>query len=189
MPIGTGQQIDKIIREVQTGEHEFAVVSNPEFLREGSAIGDFRNPDRVVIGSVDQRAIDMMLDIYSPLRVADVPFVITNVESAELIKYASNGFLATKISFINEVAHLSERLGADVETVARGMGLDSRIGPQFLHPGPGFGGSCFPKDSRAVVQIALEHGMHFQIMESVMAVNQATKERMVDKISQAFTVS
>ncbi len=186
VPIGTGQRIDKIIREVQTGEHEFAVVSNPEFLREGSAIGDFRNPDRVVIGSVDQRAIDMMLDIYSPLRVADVPFVITNVESAELIKYASNGFLATKISFINEVAHLCERLGADVETVARGMGLDSRIGPQFLHPGPGFGGSCFPKDSRAVVQIALEHGMHFQIMESVMAVNQATKERMVDKISQAF---
>lgn len=186
VPIGTGQKIDKIIRKVQTGEHEFAVVSNPEFLREGSAISDFRHPDRVVIGSVDQRAIDMMLDIYSPLRVADVPFVITNVESAELIKYASNGFLATKISFINEVAHLCERLGADVETVARGMGLDSRIGPQFLHPGPGFGGSCFPKDSRAVVQIALEHGLHFQIMESVMAVNQATKERMVDKISQAF---
>lgn len=155
VPIGTGQKIDKIIREVQTGQHEFAVVSNPEFLREGSAIGDFRNPDRVVIGSVDQRAIDMMLDIYSPLRVADVPFVITNVESAELIKYASNGFLATKVSFINEVAHLCERLGADVETVARGMGLDTRIGPQFLHPGPGFGGSCFPKDSRAVVQIAL----------------------------------
>lgn len=186
VPIGTGQRIDKIIREVQTGSHEFAVVSNPEFLREGSAIGDFRHPDRVVIGSSDQRAIDMMLDIYSPLRGADVPFVITNVESAELIKYASNGFLATKVSFINEVAHLCERLGADVETVARGMGLDSRIGPQFLHPGPGFGGSCFPKDSRAVVQIALDQGLHFQIMESVMAVNQATKERMVDKISQAF---
>ena len=162
------------------------MVSNPEFLREGSAISDFRRPDRVVIGSVDQRAIDIMLDIYSPLRGADVPFVITNVESAELIKYASNGFLATKVSFINEVAHLCERLGADVETVARGMGLDSRIGPQFLHPGPGFGGSCFPKDSRAVVQIALEHGLHFQIMESVMAVNQATKERMVEKISEAF---
>jgi len=186
VPIGTGQRIDKIIREVQTGQHEFAVVSNPEFLREGSAISDFRRPDRVVIGSVDQRAIDIMLDIYSPLRVADVPFVITNVESAELIKYASNGFLATKVSFINEVAELCERLGADVETVARGMGLDTRIGPQFLHPGPGFGGSCFPKDSRAVVQIALEHGMHFQIMESVMAVNQATKERMVEKISDAF---
>ncbi|NHZ73407.1 MAG: nucleotide sugar dehydrogenase [Nitrospirae bacterium] len=186
VPIGTGQKIDKIIREVQAGQHEFAVVSNPEFLREGSAISDFRRPDRVVIGSVDQRAIDIMLDIYSPLRVADVPFVITNVESAELIKYASNGFLATKVSFINEVAELCERLGADVETVARGMGLDTRIGPQFLHPGPGFGGSCFPKDSRAVVQIALEHGMHFQIMESVMAVNQATKERMVEKISDVF---
>lgn len=186
VPIGTGKKIDGIVRATQTGQHEFAVVSNPEFLREGSAIGDFRHPDRVVIGSVDQRAIDIMLDIYSPLRVADVPFVITNVESAELIKYASNGFLATKVSFINEVAHLCERLGADVETVARGMGLDKRIGPQFLHPGPGFGGSCFPKDSRAVVQIALEHGLHFQIMEAVMAVNQATKERMVDKISQAF---
>ncbi len=186
VPIGTGKKIDKIIRETQTGQHEFAVVSNPEFLREGSAISDFRRPDRVVIGSIDQRAVDIMLDIYSPLRVADVPFVITNVESAELIKYASNGFLATKVSFINEVAHLCERLGADVETVARGMGLDSRIGPQFLHPGPGFGGSCFPKDSRAVVQIALEHGLHFQIMESVMAVNQATKERMVEKISNAF---
>ena len=186
VPIGTGQRIDQIIREVQSGSHEFAVVSNPEFLREGSAISDFRDPDRVVIGSSDRRAIDIMLDIYSPLRVADVPFVITNVESAELIKYASNGFLATKISFINEVAHLCERLGADVETVARGMGLDSRIGPQFLHPGPGFGGSCFPKDSRAVVQIALDQGLHFQIMEAVMAVNQATKERMVDKIARAF---
>jgi len=186
VPIGTGERIHEIIRETQTGQHEFAVVSNPEFLREGSAISDFRHPDRVVIGSVNQRAIDIMLDIYSPLRVADVPFVITNVESAELIKYASNGFLATKVSFINEVAHLCERLGADVETVARGMGLDGRIGPQFLHPGPGFGGSCFPKDSRAVVQIALEHGLHFEIMESVMAVNQATKKRMVEKISRAF---
>jgi len=186
VPIGTGERIHEIIRETQTGQHEFAVVSNPEFLREGSAISDFRHPDRVVIRSVDQRAIDIMLDIYSPLRVADVPFVITNVESAELIKYASNGFLATKVSFINEVAHLCERLGADVETVARGMGLDGRIGPQFLHPGPGFGGSCFPKDSRAVVQIALEHGLHFEIMESVMAVNQATKKRMVEKISRAF---
>jgi UDPglucose 6-dehydrogenase len=186
VPTGTGKRIEQIIWEVQDGKHEFAVVSNPEFLREGSAIGDFRHPDRVVIGSVDQRAINIMLDIYSPLRVADVPFVITNVESAELIKYASNGFLATKVSFINEVAHLCERLGADVETVARGMGLDSRIGPQFLHPGPGFGGSCFPKDSRAVVQIARENGLQFQIMESVIAVNQATKERMVEKISEAF---
>ena len=127
-----------------------------------------------------------MLDIYSPLRVADVPFVITNVETAELIKYASNGFLATKISFINEVARLSEILGADVETVARGMGLDERIGPKFLHPGPGFGGSCFPKDARAVAQIARDQGIEFEIMEAVLRVNEATKVRMVEKVSQAF---
>jgi UDPglucose 6-dehydrogenase len=127
-----------------------------------------------------------MLDVYSPLRVADVPFVITNVESAELIKYASNGFLATKISFINEIAQLCELLGADVETVARGMGLDDRIGAKFLHPGPGFGGSCFPKDSRAVAQIAREQGMSFRIMEAVLEVNEATRDRMVRKIEDAF---
>ena len=158
VPIGTGQMIEETIRGIDGGRHEFAVVSNPEFLREGSAIEDFMHPDRVVIGSRDQRAIDMMLDIYSPLRVADVPFVVTDVESAELIKYASNGFLATKISFINEVATLCEVLGADVEVVARGMGLDNRIGPKFLNAGPGFGGSCFPKDTRAVAQIARDHG-------------------------------
>jgi UDPglucose 6-dehydrogenase len=186
VPIGTGQMIREIIEKEQTGEHEFAVVSNPEFLREGSAIADFRLPDRVVIGSTDQRAIDIMLDIYSPLRVADVPFVVTNVESSELIKYASNGFLATKISFINEIAKLSETLGADVETVAHGMGLDKRVGPLFLHPGPGFGGSCFPKDARAVAQIARDRGTLFKIMEAVLEVNEDTKSRMVDKISEAF---
>ncbi len=186
VPIGTGQMIREIITEEQSGDHEFAVVSNPEFLREGSAIGDFRNPDRVVIGSDDPRAIDIMLDIYSPLRVADVPFVVTNVESSELIKYASNGFLATKISFINEIAKLSEALGADVETVARGMGLDKRIGPMFLHPGPGFGGSCFPKDARAVAQIAKDKGEPFEIMEAVLEVNTQTKKRMVEKIERAF---
>jgi UDPglucose 6-dehydrogenase len=127
-----------------------------------------------------------MLDIYSPLRVADVPFVITNVESAELIKYASNGFLATKISFINEVAELCEALGADVEVVARGMGLDNRIGPRFLHPGPGFGGSCFPKDTRAVARIAREHGLAFRIIEAVLEVNDAARRRMVEKIDAAF---
>ena len=186
VPIGTGQMVREIIEEEQTGGHEFAVVSNPEFLREGSAIADFRHPDRVVIGSTDQRAIDIMLDIYSPLRVADVPFVVTNVESSELIKYASNGFLATKISFINEIAKLSETLGADVETVARGMGLDKRVGPLFLHPGPGFGGSCFPKDARAVAQIARDRGEPFKIMEAVLEVNESTKKRMVSKISDAF---
>ena len=186
VPIGTGQMIREIIDQEQEGEHEFAVVSNPEFLREGSAIADFRNPDRVVIGSSDPRAIDLMLDIYSPLRVADVPFVVTNVESSELIKYASNGFLATKISFINEIAKLSETLGADVETVARGMGLDKRVGPLFLHPGPGFGGSCFPKDARAVAQIAREKGSPFEIMEAVLEVNRKTKIRMLEKIALAF---
>jgi UDPglucose 6-dehydrogenase len=185
VPIGTGKMVEEIIREASGGGHEVAVVSNPEFLREGSAIEDFMRPDRVVVGSRDPRAIEMMLDIYSPLHVADVPFVITDVESAELIKYASNGFLATKISFINEVAALCEKLGADVEVVARGMGLDDRIGPKFLNTGPGFGGSCFPKDTRAVAQIARDHGMSFQIIEAVLAANEATKRRMADKIEQA----
>ncbi len=186
VPIGTGQMIRQIVEAESHNGQEFAVVSNPEFLREGSAIEDFMVPDRVVIGSDEPRAIDIMLDIYSPLRVADVPFVITNVETAELIKYASNGFLATKISFINEVARLSEILGADVEIVARGMGLDERIGPKFLHPGPGFGGSCFPKDARAVAQIARDQGIEFEIMEAVLRVNEGTKVRMVDKVTKAF---
>jgi UDPglucose 6-dehydrogenase len=185
VPIGTGQMIEKIVRESSGGAHEFAVVSNPEFLREGSAIEDFMRPDRVVIGSRDPRAIEMMLDIYSPLHVADVPFVITDVESSELIKYASNGFLATKISFVNEVAALCEELGADVEVVARGMGLDNRIGPKFLNTGPGFGGSCFPKDTRAVAQIARDHGLRFRIIEAVLEVNEITKARMADKIAAA----
>lgn len=186
VPVGTGRMIEDVVKDTRTTDQAFAVVSNPEFLREGSAIEDFLQPDRVVIGSLDQRAIDIMLDIYSPLRVADVPFVITSVESAELIKYASNSFLAAKISFINEIALLCEALGADVEVVARGMGLDSRIGPKFLHPGPGFGGSCFPKDSRAIVQIAAHQGLRFRIMDAVLEVNQFTKERMVDKVAKAI---
>jgi len=185
VPIGTGRIIEEIVA-AGSGGHPFSVVSNPEFLREGSAIEDFMRPDRVVVGSWDERATEIMLAIYSPLRVADVPFVLTTVESAELIKYASNSFLATKISFINEVAHLCEKLDADVEVVARGMGLDSRIGPKFLHPGPGFGGSCFPKDSSAIVQIARDQGLTFEIMEAVLSVNAATKKRMVEKIDQAF---
>ncbi len=185
VPTGTGQRIEEILRRNREG-HEFAVVSNPEFLREGSAIEDFLQPDRVVIGSRDPRAVDLMLDIYSPLRVADVPFVITDVESAELIKYASNGFLATKISFINEVATLCEALGADVEDVARGMGLDERIGPKFLHPGPGYGGSCFPKDTRAVSQIARDLGQRFHIVDAVIDVNERVKTRMVDKVVRAM---
>ncbi len=186
VPIGTGQMIEQIVKQGRGRVHDFAVVSNPEFLREGSAIEDFLHPDRVVIGTRDPRAVEVMLDIYSPLHGAGVPFVTTDVESAELIKYASNGFLATKISFINEVAELCEALGADVEVVARGMGLDQRIGPKFLHPGPGFGGSCFPKDTRAVARIARDHGLDFRIIESVLEVNEATKARMIGKIERAF---
>jgi UDPglucose 6-dehydrogenase len=189
VPTGTGRMIEEIIRETarESGlDDDFAVVSNPEFLREGSAIDDFMSPDRVVIGSRDPRAIEVMRDIYAPLENADVPFVVSNVETAELIKYASNGFLATKISFINEIARLCEELGADVETVSRGMGLDNRIGPKFLQTGPGFGGSCFPKDTRAVAQIARDHGLTFHIIEAVLAVNESTKLRMVDKVDRAF---
>ena len=186
VPVGTNRRIRASIAEAAGAGAEFDMVANPEFLREGSAIEDFMKPDRVVVGTRDPKAAQIMLDVYSPLRVADVPFVITNVESAELIKYASNGFLATKISFINEVATLCEALGANVEVVARGMGLDKRIGAQFLHPGPGFGGSCFPKDTRAVAQIAHERGLHFRIIESVLEVNTATTARMIDKVRKAF---
>ncbi|MEM7482867.1 MAG: UDP-glucose/GDP-mannose dehydrogenase family protein [Acidobacteriota bacterium] len=186
VPIGTGQMIEDIVRQGTGGGQDFAVVSNPEFLREGSAISDFMRPDRVVVGSRDPRALELMREIYAPLRVADVPFVETNVESAELIKYASNGFLATKISFINEVAAICEALGADVEVVSRGMGLDNRIGPKFLNAGPGFGGSCFPKDTQAVVQIAQRAGERFRIVEAVLEVNEITQQRMVDKIDAAL---
>lgn len=186
VPTGTGQQVEELVREESGGKYEFAVVSNPEFLREGSAIEDFMNPDRVVIGSKDPRAIDTMMQIYEPLKNRDTPFVVTDVESAELIKYASNGFLATKISFINEIAALCEPWGADVKVVAKGMGMDNRIGPMFLNPGPGFGGSCFPKDTRAVSQIAQQKGLTFRIIEAVLEANEATKARMLDKIRQAF---
>ena len=185
VPIGTGQMIEQIVREGAGNKHRFAVVSNPEFLREGSAIEDFMHPDRVVIGTKDPQAAELMLDVYSPLVAADVPFIITGVETAELIKYASNGFLATKISFINEVATICEAWGADVEVVAKGMGLDSRIGPKFLSAGPGFGGSCFPKDTRAVAQIARDQGLKFRIIESVLEVNQGTQARMTTKIEKA----
>jgi UDPglucose 6-dehydrogenase len=186
VPVGTGQMVERTVKERSGGGQEFAVVSNPEFLREGSAIEDFLEPDRVVIGARTQRAVDVMIDIYAPLKAAGVPFVVANVESAEMIKYASNGFLATKISFINEVAELCEAVGADVEVVARGMGLDNRIGPKFLHPGPGFGGSCFPKDTRAVAQIAEEHGLRFEIIDAVLSANERIRNRMIGKIERAF---
>ena len=181
VPTGTGAQIEEILRKNPDG-HKFSVVSNPEFLREGSAIEDFMRPDRVVIGSRDEEAIAIVKDVYSPLLVAGVPFVVTDVESAELIKYASNGFLALKITFINEIAAMCERMGADVKDVARGMGLDKRIAPAFLLPGPGYGGSCFPKDSSAVVDLARKYGYSFRIMETVLEVNDAVKARMVEKV-------
>lgn len=184
VPIGTGRMIERILGEAGTG-HKGSVVSNPEFLREGSAIEDFMKPDRVVIGASDKESIALMKEIYAPLHSLEIPFVVTNVESSELIKYASNGFLATKISFINEIAVLCELIGGDVQDVARGIGLDSRIGPKFLQAGPGFGGSCFPKDTSAVADIAKQYGYEFEIIEAVMRVNDAIKQRMVAKVIKA----
>jgi UDPglucose 6-dehydrogenase len=185
VPTGTGRMIEKTIRERNGGGHEFSIVSNPEFLREGSAVDDFLRPDRIVIGASDKRAIDVMKEIYSPLYLIETPFVVTDVASAELIKYASNGFLAVKISFINEIARLCEIMGADVHDVARGMGLDGRIGPKFLHPGPGFGGSCFPKDTSAAADLARQHGYTFRIIEATIEVNRETKARMIGRIRDA----
>ena len=183
VPTGTGQMIEQILRG-RNGEHDFSVVSNPEFLREGSAIADFLRPDRIVIGASDPRAIEVMKEIYSPLYVVDTPFVLTDVASAELIKYASNGFLAVKISFINEIARLCEQMGADVHDVARGMGLDRRIGSMFLHPGPGFGGSCFPKDTAAAADLARQHGDRLEIIEATIRANERTKARMIERIER-----
>ncbi|HEY7862907.1 MAG TPA: UDP-glucose/GDP-mannose dehydrogenase family protein [Thermoanaerobaculia bacterium] len=184
VPTGTGRMIEEILR-ARSGAHPFSVVSNPEFLREGSAIQDFLEPDRIVIGASDPRAVDIMKEIYKPLFLRETPFVITDVASAELIKYASNGFLATKVSFINEVARLCELMGADVEDVATGMGLDPRIGSRFLLPGPGFGGSCFPKDTAAAADLARQYGYTFELIEATMRVNAATRSRMIEKIAAA----
>jgi UDPglucose 6-dehydrogenase len=184
VPTGTGRMIEQILRS-KDGDREFSVVSNPEFLREGSAIADFLRPDRIVIGASDARAIEVMKEVYGPLFLAETPFVITDVASAELIKYASNGFLAVKISFINEIARLCELMGADVHDVSRGMGLDRRIGSRFLLAGPGFGGSCFPKDTAAAVDLARQHGYRFRIIESAISVNAETKARMIEKIAAA----
>jgi UDPglucose 6-dehydrogenase len=185
VPIGTGRMIAQILEESGNGQ-KGSVVSNPEFLREGSAIEDFLKPDRVVIGASDEESVALMREIYAPLHSLEIPFVVTNVESAELIKYAANGFLATKISFINEVAQICERVGGNVQDVALGMGLDTRIGPKFLQAGPGFGGSCFPKDSSAMATIARAYGYPFQIMEAVLRVNDDIKQRMVTKVVEAL---
>jgi UDPglucose 6-dehydrogenase len=185
VPMGTGAMIRKLIEENRPGREPFSVVSNPEFLREGAAIEDFMRPNRVVIGAEDPQAVAILKDLYNPLYLIETPFVITNVVSAEMVKYASNAFLATKISFINEIANLCEAVGADVHEVARGMGLDNRIGRKFLHPGPGFGGSCFPKDTRAVASMAAEAGVPARIVDAVIAANEYQAERMVEKITRA----
>ncbi len=185
VPVGTGKMIEDIIKENQVEPSSFDVASNPEFLREGSAIEDFMRPNRVVIGAESEQAIAILKDLYAPLYLIEAPFVITNVATAEMIKYASNAFLATKISFINEMANICERVGADIHKVAKGMGLDKRIGSKFLHPGPGFGGSCFPKDTEAICQIAKTYGYNFKIVESVMEVNKERPGLMVEKIESA----
>jgi len=185
VPVGTARRISRIIREHQSEQHGFDVVSNPEFLREGSAVGDFMRPDRVVVGADSEKAFQVMRSIYSPLYLIRTPIVETTPESAELIKYASNSFLATKISFINEVANICERVGADVQTVAYAMGLDKRIGPKFLHAGAGYGGSCFPKDTKALTKIAEAAGVESRIVSSSVQVNLEQKRRMVDKVVAA----
>lgn len=181
VPVGTARQVARIIREARP-DADFDVASNPEFLREGAAISDFMRPDRVVIGVESPRAEALLRELYRPLNLIETPILATDLESAELIKYASNAFLATKVSFINEMSMLCEVVGADVHAVSRGMGLDRRIGRKFLHPGPGYGGSCFPKDTLALVRIAQENGVSSRIVEAVVEVNAAQKARMVKKI-------
>ena len=185
VPVGTAREVERIVAEVNP-EADFDVASNPEFLREGAAIGDFMRPDRVVIGVESRRAEERLRALYRPLNLVEVPIVVTNLETAELVKYATNAFLATKISFINEMAALCETVGADVHAVARGIGLDTRIGRKFLHPGPGYGGSCFPKDTLALMRTAEEHGAPSRIVESVVEVNAAQRRRMVAKIRDAL---
>ncbi len=185
VPVGTSRKVEEIIRKTRGGA-TFDMASNPEFLREGSAIEDFRRPDRVVVGCDTERAREVMREVYRPLYISETPIVFTSRESSELIKYAANAFLATKITFINEMASLCEKVGGDVQDVARGIGLDGRIGKKFLHAGPGFGGSCFPKDTLALVRTAREMGAPSQIVEAVVAVNDARKIEMAKKIETAF---
>ena len=185
VPVGTARQVQRIIKEENPGA-DFDVASNPEFLREGAAISDFMRPDRVVLGVESDRAETLLRELYRPINLIEAPIMVTNLESAELIKYASNAFLATKISFINELSPLCEMIGADVHAVAKGMGLDGRIGKKFLHVGPGYGGSCFPKDTLALIRIAQEHGASCRIVEAAVEVNSAQKARMVKKIRDAL---
>ncbi len=186
VPVGTGEKVLRTIEELLKKKNiPFDVASNPEFLREGSAVEDFMRPDRIVIGTWSKKAEQILSEIYRPLYLLETPMVKTSVQSAEMIKYASNAFLATKISFINEIANLCEVLGADVKTVARGMGLDKRIGPKFLHPGPGYGGSCFPKDTMALASFAREAQVPSRIVEAAIEVNRLQRSRMMEKIEAA----
>jgi UDPglucose 6-dehydrogenase len=184
VPVGTGRRIAEIVRQVRP-ELEFDVASNPEFLREGSAINDFMRPDRVVIGCESTRAQEVLRGLYRPLYLIETPIVFTGIETAELTKYAANAFLAMKVTFINEMADLCEHVGADVHDVARGIGLDGRIGRKFLHPGPGFGGSCFPKDTLALMRIAQDAGAPSRLVETTVAVNEARKAGMAARIIAA----
>ncbi len=184
VPVGTTRRVERIIREHSREPFHFEMASNPEFLREGSAIEDFMRPNRVVIGAESDQARAILRDLYSPLYLIETSFVMTDIHTSEVIKYASNAFLATKISFINEMANLCEKVGADVHQVAKAMGLDQRIGSKFLHPGPGFGGSCFPKDTRAFAQTGRELGVPLELVETVIRVNQRQRERMVQKVEE-----
>jgi UDPglucose 6-dehydrogenase len=182
VPVGTGDNVERIIAETNPKAH-FTVASNPEFLREGAAIRDFKHPDRIVVGAEDERARKVIAEIYRPLYLNQAPIMYTGRRTAELIKYAANAFLATKITFINEIADLAERVGADVQEVARGIGLDNRIGSKFLHAGPGFGGSCFPKDTRALVKTAQDYDVPLRIVEAVLTVNDNRKRAMARKVA------
>lgn len=185
VPVGTAREVARVVRKANPSA-EFDVASNPEFLREGSAISDFMRPDRVVLGVESPRAEGLLRELYRPLNLIEAPILVTDLESAELIKYAANAFLATKISFINEMSQLCEKTGADVNAVAKGMGMDKRIGNKFLHAGPGYGGSCFPKDTLALTRMAQEHGVSSRIVEAVVEVNASQKARMVAKIREAL---
>ncbi len=184
VPIGTARKVFQLIAETNAAA-DFDVASNPEFLREGAAISDFMRPDRVVLGVESERAKSLLTELYRPLNLRETPILVTDLESAELIKYASNAFLATKISFINEMSSLCESVNADVHAIAKGMGMDARIGSKFLHPGPGYGGSCFPKDTRALLNTALEYGNELKIVRAAVEANVAHQDKMVAKIRQA----
>ena len=188
VPVGTGEKLRKIVSKNLREHVDFDIVSNPEFLREGAGIEDFMRPNRVVIGASSDQATAIMKDLYRPLYLIETPVVITDVKTAELIKYASNAFLATKISFINELSNLCESVGADVQVVAKAMGLDRRIGPKFLHAGPGYGGSCFPKDTLALLQIAKENNVNLDLVKAVIIVNEKQKEKMAKKIKNTIGV-